>query len=70
MLRIYLDQNKWVDLARAATGHRLGKPFKDALDLCRAGVDAGTLSFPLDMYRYWEPVSAETTARATTSSTS
>lgn len=54
MLRIYLDQNKWVDLARAATGHRLGKPFRDALDLCRAGVDAGTVSFPLDMYRYWE----------------
>lgn len=54
VLRIYLDQAKWVDLARAATGHRLGDPFKDALDLCRAGVEAGTVSFPLDLYRYWE----------------
>lgn len=54
MLRVYLDQNKWVDLARATTGHRLGAPFKDALAVCRAGVAAGTVSFPLDMYRYWE----------------
>lgn len=54
MLRVYLDQNKWVDLARAATGHRLGKRFEDALAMCRAGAAAGTMSFPLDMYRYWE----------------
>lgn len=54
MLRIYLDQNKWVDLARAATGHPRGRQFADALTLARAGVAAGTVSFPLDMYRYWE----------------
>ncbi len=54
MLRIYLDQNKWVDLARAATGHPDGGRFADALAMCRAGVAAGTVSFPLDMYRYWE----------------
>lgn len=54
MLRIYLDQNKWVDLARAAAGHRLGKRFEDALEVSRAAVAAGTVSFPLDMYRYWE----------------
>jgi hypothetical protein len=54
VLRVYLDQNKWVDLARAATGHRLGERFQDALQLCRAGVQAGVVSFPLDMYRYWE----------------
>lgn len=54
MLRVYLDQNKWVDLARAATGHRLGARFEDALAMARAGVAAGTVSFPLDMYRYWE----------------
>ena len=54
VLRIYLDQNKWVDLARAATGHRLGTRYEDALAMCRAGVAAGTVSFPLDMYRYWE----------------
>ena len=54
VLRIYLDQNKWVDLARAATGHQRGGQFADALTLARAGVAAGTVSFPLDMYRYWE----------------
>ena len=54
MLRIYLDQNKWVDLARAAHGHPLGMRFEDALAMCRAGVAAGTVTFPLDIYRYWE----------------
>ena len=54
MLRVYLDQNKWIDLARAATGHLLGERFGDALALARAGVASGVVSFPLDMYRYWE----------------
>lgn len=54
MLRLYLDQNKWVDLGRAATGHPQGGKFVDALALARAGVATGTVSFPLDMYRYWE----------------
>lgn len=54
MLRVYLDQNKWVDLARAATGHPLGERFRDALDVCRAAARSGAASFPLDMYRYWE----------------
>lgn len=54
VLRVYLDQNKWVDLARAAAGHPRGGQFADALTLARAGVAAGTVSFPLDMYRYWE----------------
>ena len=54
VLRIYLDQNKWIDLSRAATGHRLGTRFDDALTMARAASEAGTASFPLDMYRYWE----------------
>lgn len=54
MLRIYLDQNKWIDLARAATGHQLGERFADALAMARAGVAAGGVSFPLDIHRYWE----------------
>ena len=54
MLHIYLDQNKWVDLARSATGHSLGDRFADALAMARAAVAAGEVSFPLDMYRYWE----------------
>lgn len=54
MLRVYLDQNKWVDLARAAAGRPDGERFADALAVCRAARDLGTASFPLDMYRYWE----------------
>lgn len=54
MLRVYLDQNKWIDLARAATGSPHGERFADALAMCRAGVASGAVSFPLDMYRYWE----------------
>ena len=26
VLTVYLDQNKWIDLARAETGHPLGAP--------------------------------------------
>jgi len=54
MLCVYLDQNKWVNLARAATGHPKGERFRDALDVCRAAAASGTVSFPLDMDRYWE----------------
>lgn len=54
MLRLYLDQNKWIDLARAATGHAHGARFADALTAARAAVVSGTASFPLDVYRYLE----------------
>lgn len=54
MLRVYLDQNKWIDLARAASGHADGARFSDALAMAHAGVAAGAVSFVLDMYRYWE----------------
>ena len=54
VLRVYLDQNKWVDLARAAKGHPLGARFVDALVSARAAVAAGQASFPLDLYRYIE----------------
>lgn len=54
VLRVYLDQNKWIDLARAATGHPLGARFVDALVAARAAVAAEEASFPLDLYRYQE----------------
>ena len=53
-MRIYLDENKWIDLARAATGHPLGQRYADTLTAARAAVSAGTASFPLDIFRYWE----------------
>jgi hypothetical protein len=54
VLRVYLDQNKWIELARAAHGHRLGAPVQDVLDVARAAVAAGAVSFPLDVARYYE----------------
>jgi len=54
VLRVYLDQNKWVDLARAATVNPDGEKFVEALELCRAAAGTGAASFPLDMYRYAE----------------
>ncbi|MEV7757829.1 hypothetical protein AB0O16_07625 [Microbacterium sp. NPDC089180] len=54
MLRVYLDQNKWIDLARAATGHPAGARYTEALDAARTAVGAGKASFPLDMFRYAE----------------
>lgn len=54
MLRVYLDQNKWIDLARAAVGHPLGERYADALLLARRAVRTGAASFPLDIFRYME----------------
>jgi hypothetical protein len=38
---VYLDQNKWIDLARAAVGHRLGFPFQGTLEALREAVMTG-----------------------------
>ena len=54
VLRVYLDQNKWIDLARAAVGHPLGERYEDALLLARTAVRTGAASFPLDIFRYME----------------
>ncbi len=54
MLRVWLDQNKWIDLARAAKGDPQGTRYADALDVARACADAGAASFPLDAGRYME----------------
>lgn len=54
MLRVYLDQNKWVDLARARSGHRLGADFLDALTMACAAVESGAASFPLSAGHFFE----------------
>lgn len=54
MLRVYLDQNKWIDLAWAAKGDPRGDRYADVLAMARACVQAGTVSFPLDVGRYIE----------------
>ncbi|HEV2772803.1 MAG TPA: hypothetical protein VGV57_08260 [Thermoleophilaceae bacterium] len=54
MLRVYLDQAKWIDLANAAQGRPNGARFGDALTVVRAAVDRGLASFPLSAAHYLE----------------
>jgi hypothetical protein len=52
--RIYLDQNKWIDLARAVNGADGGERFEDARLILTAGVSSGDLSLPLSSAHYME----------------
>lgn len=57
MLRVYLDENKWIDLARAVSGHPEGEKFKTAAMMVAAAVDRGEASFPLSaghMFETWK----------------
>ncbi len=53
-LRVYLDQNKWIDMAKAAVGHPEGARFSDVLQVARYGVKAGLAVFPLSSTHYIE----------------
>jgi hypothetical protein len=46
---LYLDQNKWIDLARAHYGKPGGDPFKDALLATRTAVESGKLIVPFSI---------------------
>jgi len=52
--KVYLDQNKWIDLSRAHHGDPLGAPFEDALAAVSQAVSDGTASFPLSAGHYFE----------------
>jgi hypothetical protein len=52
--RVYLDQNKWIDIARAAHGRAGGERYADAWLLARSGVEMGLLEFPLSTVTYME----------------
>lgn len=54
MKRIYLDQNKWIDLAAAAKGLDRGSRYRDVLTLATAGAEHGRASFPLSCIHYIE----------------
>lgn len=54
MLTVYLDQNKWIDLARAETGHPLGVPFVETLAALTWAVKEGRARFPLSAAHYYE----------------
>jgi hypothetical protein len=56
MRRIYLDQNKWIDLAACDHGETKGQVYRDVLTLAQAAVDSGAASFPLSMAHYMETI--------------
>ncbi|MEN0083646.1 MAG: hypothetical protein AAGC66_02655 [Leifsonia sp.] len=53
-LTIYLDQMKWIDLARAETGHAQGAAHAPALEAFKRAVDEGRARFPLSVAHYLE----------------
>ncbi|MGN6664029.1 MAG: hypothetical protein ACTHK6_07505 [Solirubrobacterales bacterium] len=54
MKRVYLDQNKWIDLARAVNDVKDGDRFADARLVLEEGVNAGHVSIPLSSAHYME----------------
>jgi hypothetical protein len=53
-LHVYLDQNKWIDLARAYHGHPGGKQYELVLQRALDAVDAGRVIFPLTASHFIE----------------
>ena len=51
---VYLDQNHWISLAQAATGHGAGRPFVETLDACRRARGCGKALFVLSSTHYFE----------------
>jgi hypothetical protein len=54
MKRVYLDQNKWIDLARVVYKKGDVKRFESVLLVLRAGVSTGEVSLPLSSSHYME----------------
>ncbi|MCX4093608.1 hypothetical protein [Nocardia sp. alder85J] len=54
MLRVYLDQAKWIDLTKCRVGHRQGKRFQDVYDIASEAVSRGHVSFVLSCAHYYE----------------
>jgi hypothetical protein len=54
VLRVYLDENKWIDLARAVSGHPQGEKFKTVATMVAAAVSRSEASFPLSAGHIFE----------------
>ncbi len=54
MRRVYLDQNKWIDIARADHDRPGSERFTDALVFLRAAVESQQVSLPLSSAHYME----------------
>jgi hypothetical protein len=52
--RVYLDQNKWIDLGGAHHGRPSGAVFADTARVLEAGRELGELSLPLSAVHYME----------------
>jgi hypothetical protein len=52
--RVYLDQNKWIDLAKAQAGRKEKAHLVEVLHAAQAAVRAGDASFPLSAQHYCE----------------
>jgi hypothetical protein len=52
--RVYLDQAEWIELARASLGKPTPDGARQVLDIARAGVPLGLVSFPLSSIHYME----------------
>jgi hypothetical protein len=51
---VYLDLNQWIGLAKAASAHKDGARYVQALEAARAAKDGGTAMFPLSGTHYME----------------
>src|SRR4051794_4566567 len=51
---IYLDLNKWIDLAHAETGTEKGKSYRCALEVAEQLVAKGRTLFPLSSAHFME----------------
>jgi len=54
MLNIYLDQNKWIDLAKAYHGRQDGQKFAPALQASFLATEQDRARFPLSVMHYME----------------
>lgn len=54
VLRIYLDQAKWIDFAKCRAGHQGGNKFTEVLELATAAVARKQASFVLSCAHYYE----------------
>jgi hypothetical protein len=53
---VYLDQNHWINLAKAALGRPTGNPYRDALSALREARRSGRAVFPLSLTHVMETI--------------
>jgi hypothetical protein len=64
---VYLDLNQWIGLAKAASAHKDGARYVQALEAARAAKDAGTAMFPFPAPTTWNLRASAASGTAPTS---